>query len=115
MDFSGECPEALNEPETERQPKRKPKMKKLMFAVAAIAAGAAMADVTSANVVGYQNKELAGQANSFVAMTLMPIGIAKADVTLSQFVPTDGEAGWMYNADYLMTLKPNGTTEKTYG
>ena len=52
MDFSGECPEALDEPETERQPKRKPKMKKLMFAVAAIAAGAAMADVTSANVVG---------------------------------------------------------------
>ena len=65
--------------------------------------------------VGYQNKELSYQANSFVAMTLQPIGVAKADVTLSQFVPTDGENGWMYNADFLMTLKPNGTTDKTYG
>ena len=31
-------------------------MKKLMFAIAAIAAGAAMADVTSANIVGYMSK-----------------------------------------------------------
>ena len=65
--------------------------------------------------VGYQNKELAGQANSFVAMTLMPIGVAKADVTLSQFVPTDGEFGWSYGTDYLATLKPNGTFDKKYG
>ena len=48
-------------------------------------------------------------------MTLQPIGIAKADVTLSQFVPTDGEEGWSYGTDFLMTLKPNGTTDKTYG
>ena len=32
--------------------KRKTKMKKLMFAVAAIAAGSVFADVTTANVVG---------------------------------------------------------------
>ena len=48
-------------------------------------------------------------------MTLQPVGVAKADVTLSQFVPTDGEFGWSYGSDYLMTLKPNGTTDKTYG
>ena len=90
-------------------------MKKLMFAVAAIAAGAAMADVTSANVVGYQNKELSENANSFVAMTLQPIGVAKADVTLSEFVPTDGEFGWSYGTDYLATIKPNGTFDKTFG
>ena len=65
--------------------------------------------------VGYQNKELSYQANSFVAMTLQPIGVAKADVTLSQFVPTDGEDGWSFNTDYLMTIKPNGTAEKLYG
>ena len=34
-------------------------MKKLMFAAAAIAAGVAMADVQSANVVGYQTQSLA--------------------------------------------------------
>ena len=33
-------------------------MKKLMFAVAAVAAGVALADVTSANIVGYLNSEL---------------------------------------------------------
>ena len=33
-------------------------MKKLMFAAAAIAAGVAVADVTSANVVGYQNQTM---------------------------------------------------------
>ena len=33
--------------------KRKTKMKKLMFAAAAIAAGVAVADVTSANIVGF--------------------------------------------------------------
>ena len=65
--------------------------------------------------VGYQNKELSYQANSFVAMTLSPIGVAKADVTLSQFVPTDGENGWSFNTDYLMTIKPNGTADKMYG
>ena len=65
--------------------------------------------------VGYQNKELAGGANSFVAMTLQPIGVAKADVTLSHFVPTDGEMGWSFNTDYLATIKPNGTFDKKYG
>ena len=48
-------------------------------------------------------------------MTLQPIGVAKADVTLSQFVPTDGEDGWMYNMDYIATIKPNGAFDKKYG
>ena len=65
--------------------------------------------------VGYQNKELSFNENSFVAMTLQPIGVAKADVTLSQFVPTDGEFGWSYGTDSLATLKPNGTFDKVYG
>ena len=48
-------------------------------------------------------------------MTLQPIGVAKEDVTLSQFVPTDGEDGWAFDSDYLATIKPNGTFDKVYG
>ena len=65
--------------------------------------------------VGYQNKELAENANSFVAMTLHPIGVVGADVTLSQFVPTDGEEGWEFDTDYLFTIQPNGCADKMYG
>ena len=48
-------------------------------------------------------------------MTLQPIGVAKADVTLSQFVPTDGENGWSYGTDYIATIKPNGSFDKKFG
>ena len=65
--------------------------------------------------VGYQNKELSENANSFIAMTLHPIGIVGADVTLSQFVPTDGEEGWEFDTDNLSTIKPNGCNDKVYG
>ena len=80
-----------------------------------IAAVGAFAAVESANVVGYQNKELNEKANSFVVQTLLPCGVTKADVTLADFLPTDGEDGWDYARDYVATLKVNGTLDKKYG
>ena len=47
-------------------------MKKLMFAAAAIAAGVAMADITSANVVGYQNIEVKNGFN-MIALNFQPV------------------------------------------
>ena len=48
-------------------------MKKLMFAIAAVAAGTVLADVTSANIVGDTNKDTAqgfqGAGFSFVTMS----------------------------------------------
>ncbi len=48
-------------------------------------------------------------------MTLRPVGVADADVTLSQFVPTDGKEGWSFDTDYLATITPKGTFDKKYG
>ena len=46
-------------------------MKKLMFAIAAVAAGVAMADVTSANTVGYIDKKSAVNDFNYVAPTFI--------------------------------------------
>ncbi len=48
-------------------------------------------------------------------MTLKPIGVAAENVTLSQFVPTDGEEGWSFDTDFIATLKPNGAFDTQYG
>ena len=45
----------------------------------------------------------------------MPCGVAKADVTLSSFLPVDGENGWAFDTDFLATLKTNGNLDKKYG
>jgi hypothetical protein len=89
-------------------------MKKLMLAVVALASGVAMA-IESANVVGYQNKALNAQANSFVTMTFLPTGTSKENITLSSFQPKGGEDGWEYSKDYLATIKVNGSFDKKYG
>ena len=52
-------------------------MKKLMFAAAAIAAGVAVADVTSANVVGYQNLGMDLGVSKISAPTFLKIGGAR--------------------------------------
>ena len=56
-------------------------MKKLMFAAAAIAAGVAVADVTSANIVGYQTKtiETANQ-QEMVGATFVSVGGTALDI-----------------------------------
>ena len=89
-------------------------MKKLIALAVAATCGAALA-VESANIVGYQNKDLNENANSFVVQTLLPCGVTKADVTLADFLPTDGKNGWDYTSDFLATLKVNGTLDKKYG
>ena len=48
-------------------------MKKLMFAAAAMAAGIAMADVTSANIVGYQNLATEMNESPSIGMTFLPV------------------------------------------
>ena len=69
----------------------------------------------SANVVGYQDKELNGGANTFVVQTFLPCGVVAKDVTLSAFIPKDGADGWDYYTDFLATLKVNGNIQKKYG
>ena len=77
------------------------------------------ADVTSANVVGYQNKALTGDAvNDFVVRTLVPVGTEWENVTLGDLTGTDqdedGNGGWDFGGDFLMTLKDNGLVKETY-
>ena len=52
-------------------------MKKLMFAVAAVAAGVAFAEVQSANIVGYQNLGTDSAESPSVGMTFTPISGAE--------------------------------------
>ncbi len=50
-------------------------------------------------------------------MTFQPVGVTKENVTLSKFIPKDGDetTGWMYNTDYLATVKNTGAVDKKYG
>ena len=70
-------------------------MKKLMFAAAAIAAGVAVADVTSANVVGYQNQPLVGNNGvNWVVATIQDMNNTLEEQTLGSFkIPTDQAFG----------------------
>lgn len=69
-------------------------MKKLMFAAAAIAAGVAVADITSANVVGYQNHKMYGSGITWLMSTLQDMNNTCEEQTLGSFkVPTDAGFG----------------------
>ena len=61
-------------------------MKKLMFAAAAIAAGVAVADISSANVVGYQNRAAEKSGWNLIAGTFKTIGKEKSAMTLADAV-----------------------------
>ena len=66
-------------------------MKKLMFAAAAIAAGVAMADVSSANIVGYTDKALR-MGNMMLTPCFAKIGASGytlADVAVKGYDPYD--------------------------
>ena len=60
-------------------------MKKLMFAAAAIAAGVAMADVTSANVVGYAQNNLRAGA---IGLGAQFVSVAGDKMDLCDIIPT---------------------------
>ena len=83
-------------------------MKKLMFAAAAIAAGVACADITSANVVGFQTYDLAAGFNLY-APTFE--GISKSlniqDIKLIDAVGEGGES--------IQVLDNNGVYQGSYG
>ncbi len=53
--------------------------------------------------------------NTWVTMTLQPVGVAKEDVTLSKIVPMNGENGWSYSSDNLATVKNTGVVDKKFG
>ena len=62
-------------------------MKKLMFATALIAAGVAVADVTSANIVGYKENGLR-MGQSFLAPCFIDVGAAEEGVDILNLKPT---------------------------
>lgn len=53
-------------------------MKKLMFAVAAMAAGIAVADISSSNIVGYQQQNIAGGKLTCAAFQFTAVGADNA-------------------------------------
>ena len=92
-------------------------MKKLMFAVAAVAAGTVLADVTSQNIVGYANNTnttLSG--GSIVASMFQVVGNADGKIKFGDLVPLMDATGakaamGMVNAQFL---KITGETDITY-
>ena len=93
-------------------------MKKLMLAVAAVAAGAALADVTSANIVGYQNVGLAEGGGGGAKMITMPFNaIGEDGMRISSIIPQGYEentALWKskgIDGEFsIQLLAPDGTT-----
>lgn len=86
-------------------------MKKLMCAMAAIAAGVAMADVTSANIVGYQNKELQDNKQA-LSSGFVAIGEKDAGFWLTSVMPVyDGQVG---GDIYIERLNDAGVTIESY-
>ena len=84
-------------------------MKKLMFAVAAVAAGVAVADVTSANVVGYVNDGVPRNVARIVCSQFQKIGVEAADMTLGDLVP--GGKWRMGRTDKIKVFKASGAVD----
>lgn len=85
-------------------------MKKLMFAAAVVAAGVAVADVTT-DIIGYQNKELKQSGDSYVCDTFKSIGKELNEISLGDFnVPET----WEFEFDYVALINPNGILGQKY-
>ena len=83
-------------------------MKKLMFAAAAIAAGVAVADISSANVVGYQDKAAAKEGWNLICGTFEKVdGTA---MTIADAKP-NAAFSWMYG-DNIQFLDDGGGTRQ---
>lgn len=89
-------------------------MKKLMFAIAAVAAGATFADITSANVVGYQKITMKGNGYTWVGATIKAMDNTLEEQRVGDFkVPTDlGFIG--YDSVFFETYNDDGTADKKY-
>ena len=89
-------------------------MKKLMIAAsAALCATVGFSDVTSANVVGYQNKDVG--AFSLVGTTFKTLGCEEADMTLgaisaNSVMKTNGryDKGWNWSLSYITFFDADG-------
>ena len=91
-------------------------MRKLMFAVAAMTAGIAMADVTSANVVGYSNNSIT-KGYSLSAIQFNTIGAAKKSYKLSELVPTHANGSPVDDAGgrlSIQTFTKSANLDKQY-
>ena len=92
-------------------------MKKLMFGMMALAAGAAMA-IESANVVGYQNKTIndsVAGGYTWCLSTLPSVGVAEDQLTLSSWVVTPPEGGlWSEVSVQMNTFNAEGQIEGDY-
>ena len=84
-------------------------MKKLMCAIAAVSAGICLADVTSANVVGYLNNEVTPNTMNISCATFRPVGDEAA--VLGDLKANDTFA---FLQDTVQTLNGNGGTEAMY-
>ena len=84
-------------------------MKKLMFVAAAALCGSLFADVTSANIVGYQNKTIPA-LNSMSIPSFSPVGAETAtDVTSLKITAADVAGGQIQ----IQTLTSGGATDRT--
>ena len=84
-------------------------MKKLMCAAAALVAGVAVADVTSANIVGYQTKSDMVAGFNFTVPTFTSIGTSTVSI---QDIKLSGEAmAWV---DTIQILDENGNAVEQY-
>ena len=84
-------------------------MKKLMFAIAAVSAGICMADVTSANVVGYEGVSVKASQKCYVGMTFQKLtneGLKLGDFGVN--------ADYAPMSDTLTLLDEFGGTAGTY-
>ena len=102
-------------------------MKKLMFAAAALAAGVAMADVTSANVVGYHGVESLEVDYRLIAPSFLGVGDANGQFSLKDLRGAGYKPSWFDELDNccwidgctegqvrICTLDPNGIFLRTF-
>ena len=90
-------------------------MKKLMFAAAAIATGVAVADVTSANIVGYATEELK-EGNQCVSAQFVRIGAVegKRGVYLTELQFDFGSVTKVNGDLKIQRLNKDGYANETY-
>ena len=83
-------------------------MKKLMFAIAAVAAGTVLADVTSANIVGYANTAINDDGSSGGGPMFINVGAAGEDIGLrvTDFIPS----GYLNHTEFYQAGTEGGFT-----
>ena len=102
-------------------------MKKLMFAIAAVAAGTVLADVTSANVVGYHGVESLTVDYRLIAPSFLGVGDENGQFSLKDLRGAGYTPSWFDDLDNMCwidgcaegqlrinTLNQNGIFERTF-